>query len=172
MTIHSLWVINKAGGLVFSRSYTGTQQLTLMGNTDKLDTLPPLALNDLLILAGTLHGIHAITARLSPAPPPGPPAGLQSFEAEGWGGSVYLTATGESQEGADSLDTPRSCLALSSLCGVGCSVQPKLFRYCTVSVLAKLQLHQTPDKADQRHQVHHSALPQPAKPGRPPETSL
>lgn len=59
-------------------------------------TLPPLPLNDLLILAGTLHGIHAITARLDPAPPPGaPPAGLQSFEAEGWGGTVFLTPTGE-----------------------------------------------------------------------------
>jgi hypothetical protein len=24
MTVHSIWVINKAGGLVFSRSYSGT----------------------------------------------------------------------------------------------------------------------------------------------------
>ncbi|RSH86103.1 uncharacterized protein EHS24_004325 [Apiotrichum porosum] len=81
MTVHALWVINKAGGLVFSRSYT--------------DTLPPLPLNTVLILAGTLHGIHAITSRLAPAPPPGAPqAGLESFEAEGWGGKVFLTPTG------------------------------------------------------------------------------
>ncbi|TXT10710.1 hypothetical protein VHUM_02215 [Vanrija humicola] len=81
MTIHALWVINKAGGLVFNRSYT--------------DTLPPLPLNTVLILAGTLHGIHAITARLAPAPVPGSvPAGLTSFEAEGWGGHVFLTPTG------------------------------------------------------------------------------
>ncbi|TXT09435.1 uncharacterized protein COLE_03369 [Cutaneotrichosporon oleaginosum] len=81
MTVHALWVINKAGGLVFNRYYS--------------DTLPKLEPNALLILAGTLHGIHAITARLAPAPPPGAPsAGLQSFEAEGWGGTVYLTPTG------------------------------------------------------------------------------
>ncbi|KAL7418570.1 hypothetical protein Q5752_007028 [Cryptotrichosporon argae] len=79
MTIHSLWVINKAGGLVFSRYYS--------------DTLPPLALNTILILAGTLHGVHAITARLSPTTA-GPLAGLDSFEAEGWGAKVFLTATG------------------------------------------------------------------------------
>lgn len=81
MTIHALWVINKAGGLVFSRSYS--------------DVLPPLPLNTILILAGTLHGIHAITARLAPAPQPGAPMGLESFEAEGWGGKVFLTPTGE-----------------------------------------------------------------------------
>ncbi|ORX34497.1 Sybindin-like protein [Kockovaella imperatae] len=80
MTVHALWVINKAGGLVFSRSYS--------------DTLPPLPLNTILILAGTLHGIHAITSRLTPAPPPGPVGGLESFEAESWGGRVFLTPTG------------------------------------------------------------------------------
>ncbi|KAK1926498.1 Sybindin-like protein [Papiliotrema laurentii] len=81
MTIHALWVINKAGGLVFSRSYS--------------DTLPPLPLNTILILAGTLHGIHAITSKLTPVPPTsGPVGGLDSFEAEGWGGKVFLTPTG------------------------------------------------------------------------------
>ncbi|ORY27758.1 Sybindin-like protein [Naematelia encephala] len=77
MTVHALWVINKAGGLVFSRSYS--------------DTLPPLPLNTVLILAGTLHGVHAITSRISPG---GGGGGMESFEAEGWGGRVFLTATG------------------------------------------------------------------------------
>ncbi len=70
--------------------------LTSRNLPTRADTLPKLEPNALLILAGTLHGIHAITSRLSPAPPPGAPSeGLQSFEAEGWGGSVYLTPTGE-----------------------------------------------------------------------------
>jgi hypothetical protein len=87
MTIHSLWVINKAGGLIYDKSYS--------------DTLPPLPVNDLLILAGTLHGVHAITSRLTPAVPPGEwgaisggRGGMESFEAEGWGGRVFLTTTG------------------------------------------------------------------------------
>lgn len=83
-------------------------------------TLPPLPLNDLLILAGTLHGIHAITARLDPAPPPGaPPAGLQSFEAEGWGGTVFLTPTGESC---------RQTLSRPSLLASGLPVPPSCFK--------------------------------------------
>ena len=65
------------------------------------DTLPPLPLNTILILAGTLHGIHAITSKLAPCPPAGgmgsEDAGLEAFESEGWGGRVGLTATGGSQ---------------------------------------------------------------------------
>lgn len=30
MTVHALWVINKAGGLVFSRSYTGMSRPELL----------------------------------------------------------------------------------------------------------------------------------------------
>ncbi|KGB80195.2 protein transporter [Cryptococcus deuterogattii R265] len=91
MTIHALWIISKAGGLVFSRSYS--------------DALPQLPVNTILTLAGILHGIHAITARLTPSsatysqnqnhgPAPGSTGGLESFEAEGWGGKVFLTPTG------------------------------------------------------------------------------
>lgn len=87
-----------------------------MGSDLTTGTLPPLPLNDLLILAGTLHGIHAITARLDPAPPPGaPPAGLQSFEAEGWGGTVFLTPTGESIAASEAslLASTSSALSIS-----------------------------------------------------------
>ncbi|OWZ31793.1 protein transporter [Cryptococcus neoformans C23] len=87
MTIHALWIISKAGGLVFSRSYS--------------DALPQLPVNTILTLAGILHGIHAITARLTPSSPnqnqgsgSGSAGGLESFEAEGWGGKVFLTPTG------------------------------------------------------------------------------
>lgn len=101
MTIHAVWVINKAGGLVFNRYYSGVYPSSSL-LSHRADTLPKLEPNALLILAGTLHGIHAITARLSPAPQPGvPSAGLQSFEAEGWGGSVYLTPTGELLSGVE-----------------------------------------------------------------------
>ncbi|KIR57675.1 protein transporter [Cryptococcus bacillisporus CA1873] len=90
MTIHALWIISKAGGLVFSRSYS--------------DALPQLPVNTILTLAGILHGIHAITARLTPSPATsshnqsqgpasGSTGGLESFEAEGWGGKVFLTPT-------------------------------------------------------------------------------
>jgi len=69
-----------------------------MTASTQTDTLPPLPLNTILILAGTLHGIHAITAKLTPAPGQGGGqiTGLDSFEAEGWGGKVYLTPTGKS----------------------------------------------------------------------------
>ncbi|KAI9635354.1 Sybindin-like protein [Dioszegia hungarica] len=84
--IHAVWVINKAGGLVFNRSYS--------------DVLPPLPLNAVLILAGTLHGIHAITGRLDPTTNsksrsgPSSGQGMEAFEAEGWGGRVWLSGTG------------------------------------------------------------------------------
>ncbi|EIW68810.1 hypothetical protein TREMEDRAFT_31800 [Tremella mesenterica DSM 1558] len=77
MTIHAVWVINKAGGLVFSRTYS--------------DTLPTQTLNATLILAGTLHGIHAITSRLNPITGKG---GLESFEGENWGGKIWMSLTG------------------------------------------------------------------------------
>lgn len=77
---------------MFSRSYSGTSTLQL-GELTTLDALPQLPLNTVLILAGTLHGIHAITNRLTPGSGGG---GLEAFEAENWGGKVFLTATGTS----------------------------------------------------------------------------
>ena len=64
-----------------------------MTKANPADILPPLPLNTVLILAGTLHGIHAITNRLTPGSGGG---GLEAFEAENWGGKVFLTATGMS----------------------------------------------------------------------------
>jgi len=52
--VFALLVINKAGGLIYNREFhTG---------------LTKLSSNDLLILAGTFHGVHAITRSLLPAP--------------------------------------------------------------------------------------------------------
>jgi len=77
MAIYALWVINKAGGLVYQRNFT--------------DGLAQLTSNDSLVLAGTLHGIHAITARLSPT---GTSSGCQVIEAETFKLTILLTATG------------------------------------------------------------------------------
>lgn len=77
MTIFGLWVINKAGGLVYQRNLS--------------DALPQLSSNEYLVLAGTLHGIHAITTRLSPT---GPSSGVQVIEAETFKMNIFLTITG------------------------------------------------------------------------------
>ena len=55
------------------------------------DGLPHLTSNEYLVLAGTLHGIHAITSRLSPT---GPSSGAQVIEGETFKLNVLLTHTG------------------------------------------------------------------------------
>ncbi|TID17357.1 TRS23 Transport protein particle (TRAPP) complex subunit [Venturia nashicola] len=50
--VFALLIINKAGGLVYNRTFH--------------PGLNTLSSNDLLILAGTFHGVHAITASLIP----------------------------------------------------------------------------------------------------------
>ncbi|KAL5489955.1 hypothetical protein ACEPAI_4788 [Sanghuangporus weigelae] len=77
MVVFGLWVINKAGGLVYQRNFA--------------DGLAQLSSNEYLVLAGTLHGVHAITSRLSPT---GPSSGAQVIEAENFKMTILLTATG------------------------------------------------------------------------------
>ncbi|EAU88834.1 TRAPP complex subunit Trs23 [Coprinopsis cinerea okayama7 len=77
MAIFGLWIINKAGGLVYQRNFA--------------DGLAQLTSNEYLVLAGTLHGIHAITSRLSPM---GPSSGAQVIEGETFKMTIFLTATG------------------------------------------------------------------------------
>ena len=55
------------------------------------DGLASLTSNEYLVLAGTLHGIHAITSRLSPM---GPSSGVQVIEGESFKMNILLTATG------------------------------------------------------------------------------
>lgn len=75
----SLWIINKAGGLIYQADkFAGTQKLTS---------------NEALILAGTLHGVHAITARLNPVPKT-INNGLETLEADNFKMTVLLTPTG------------------------------------------------------------------------------
>ncbi|KAH8107943.1 Sybindin-like protein [Cristinia sonorae] len=97
MAIHGLWVINKAGGLVYQRNFGGSSRFAVTCNSPLLTTspisegLPGLTSNEYLVLAGTLHGIHAITSRLSPA---GTSSGAQVIEGETFKMTIMLTATG------------------------------------------------------------------------------
>lgn len=56
-----------------------------------LDGLAQLTSNEYLVMAGTLHGIHAITSRLSPM---GSSSGAQVIEGETFKMTILLTATG------------------------------------------------------------------------------
>jgi hypothetical protein len=59
--------------------------------TASSDGLAQLTSNEYLVLAGTLHGIHAITSRLSPT---GSSSGAQVIEGETFKITIFLTATG------------------------------------------------------------------------------
>ncbi|KAL3606324.1 hypothetical protein FPOAC2_01281 [Fusarium poae] len=90
MTIFALIVINKAGGLVYNKNFH--------------DGLKQISTNEYLVLAGTFHGVHAITSRLNPvnnipeATPPGsrpePPSGLEVLETENFRMQCFNTMTG------------------------------------------------------------------------------
>ncbi|MBW0478670.1 hypothetical protein O181_018385 [Austropuccinia psidii MF-1] len=78
-TTFSLWIVNKAGGLIYHKTYVE-------------GLLPNLGSNDYLMLAGTFHGIHAITSKLSPTHPSG--GGIETVEAETFKISCFQTLTG------------------------------------------------------------------------------
>ncbi|UZP33574.1 hypothetical protein NXS19_001390 [Fusarium pseudograminearum] len=90
MTIFALIIINKAGGLVYNKNFH--------------EGLKQISTNDYLVLAGTFHGVHAITSRLNPvnnipeATPPGsrpePPSGLEVLETENFRMQCFTTMTG------------------------------------------------------------------------------
>lgn len=76
-TAFALWIINKAGGLIYSRTYA--------------DGLATLSSNDNLILASTFHSIHAIASRISPVPRS---SGIHSIEADTFKMTCLQTPTG------------------------------------------------------------------------------
>ncbi|KAG7292121.1 hypothetical protein NEMBOFW57_002154 [Staphylotrichum longicolle] len=103
-TVFALIIINKAGGLIYNRTFHD-------GGLNKIST------NDYLVLAGTFHGVHAITARLNPLQPrtttnraslsstttgagagdlvrPEPPSGLEVLETENFRMQCFTTLTG------------------------------------------------------------------------------
>ncbi|KAK0628537.1 Sybindin-like protein [Bombardia bombarda] len=101
MTIFTLIIINKAGGLVYNKAFHDA-------GLNKIST------NDYLVLAGTFHGVHAITTRLNPAKNvpdratitatpaapagiltrPEPPSGLEVLETENFRLQCFNTMTG------------------------------------------------------------------------------
>ncbi|KAA8648331.1 hypothetical protein EYZ11_005740 [Aspergillus tanneri] len=63
-TVFSLIIINKAGGLIYQREFQ--------------PGLRKLSTNDYLVLAGTFHGVHAITRSITPKIPVSAPNALAS----------------------------------------------------------------------------------------------
>ncbi|OLN95956.1 Transport protein particle subunit trs23 [Colletotrichum chlorophyti] len=103
VVVFALIIINKAGGLIYNRTFHE-------GGLNQLST------NDYLVLAGTFHGVHAITARLHPLKNqqdainaaaaasaaasgglfnrPEPPTGLEVMETENFRLQCFTTMTG------------------------------------------------------------------------------
>ncbi|PWN22701.1 transport protein particle complex subunit [Microstroma glucosiphilum] len=79
-----LWIISKAGGLIY-------QSAPPSGASPAFNSVSS---NEALILAGTLHGIHAITARLDPTTQGRNKGAMESLEADGFGLAIKGTATG------------------------------------------------------------------------------
>lgn len=110
MVVYGVWIINKAGGLVYQRNYAGPYLLLSSSNIPRsswaddvilrlnAEGLPTLTPNEYLVLAGTLHGIHAITAKISPT---GRSSGVQVIEGETFKLNIMLTLTGESSQFSD-----------------------------------------------------------------------
>jgi len=91
MVVYALIIINKAGGLIYQRDFA--------------DGLNKLSINDYLVLAGTFHGVHAITTRLHPlhntsssksstGERPDPPSGIEVLETENFRLQCFSTLTG------------------------------------------------------------------------------
>lgn len=76
--IYSIYVVNKAGGLVYQRNFN--------------EGLNTLSSNDYLILAGTFHGVHAISRQISPVPDS---TGIEVLETPSFTLRCFQTLTGD-----------------------------------------------------------------------------
>lgn len=76
--IFSLYVINKAGGLIYQKNFA--------------EGLKTLTSNDYLILAGTFHGVHAISAQISPVQGS---SGIETLETSTFTLRCFQTLTGK-----------------------------------------------------------------------------
>ncbi|GJJ71221.1 trafficking protein particle complex subunit 4 [Entomortierella parvispora] len=75
--IFSIYIINKAGGLVYNKDYS--------------EGLSKLTSNEYLVLAGTFHGVHAITSKISPVPGS---SGIEMLETDSFRIHCFQTLTG------------------------------------------------------------------------------
>ena len=73
MVVYSLYVVNKAGGLIFNQDFA---------------PVPKQSLNTYLRLASTFHGLHAICANLSPS---GIFGGIDNIQTEHFRLQCHLT---------------------------------------------------------------------------------
>ncbi|KAL9100598.1 MAG: hypothetical protein Q9163_004035 [Psora crenata] len=81
--VFSLIIINKAGGLVYNREFN--------------NTLNKVSVNDLLVLAGTFHGVHAIAKSLTPSVlgvPSKEKTGIEVLESAHFRLTCFQTITG------------------------------------------------------------------------------
>jgi hypothetical protein len=87
MPLYSLYIINKAGGLIYQTDFV---------NGDGVDGSGPqrLSSNEYLVIAGTFHGIHAITQNLIPAPSSVEPSGMQLLVTDSFKLLCHQTLTG------------------------------------------------------------------------------
>ncbi|KAI9290884.1 Sybindin-like protein [Neoconidiobolus thromboides FSU 785] len=74
---YSLYIINKAGGLAYQKDFE-----------KKLNNLSS---NEYLVLAGTFHGVHAISSKISPIPSN---SGINSIETSKFKLACFQTLTG------------------------------------------------------------------------------
>lgn len=81
MKIYSIFILNKAGGLIYQNDFN--------------PKLNKLSANDYLVLAGTLHGVHAIASRLNQTISGKEKLESQSNENTGQNNSII--STGRSQ---------------------------------------------------------------------------
>eukprot|EP00757_Euglenozoa_sp_SAG-D1_P020163 gene20163-7219_t len=72
MVVFSVWMINKAGSLIYQRTWEGQQ----------MDD------NKQLRLAGTMHSLHALIRQLSPAKGS---SGMEMMECDGY--NLFCTET-------------------------------------------------------------------------------
>ncbi|KAI0172316.1 Sybindin-like protein [Hypoxylon sp. FL1284] len=91
MGVLALIVINKAGGLIYNRTFG--------------DGLNQLNTNDYLVLAGTFHGVHAITARLDPTKGLGHSQNHHQQASATTGGSVAIPSRPEPPSGLEVLES-------------------------------------------------------------------
>lgn len=75
-TIYSLYIINKSGGLIYSKDFADAARVDL---------------NDTLRLASIWHSLHAIAAQLSPVPGC---TGIELLEAETFDLHCFQSLTG------------------------------------------------------------------------------
>lgn len=75
--LHSILVINKAGGLIYQKDYS--------------DGVAKLSTNEYLVLAGTFHSVHVITSKISPVPGS---SGLEVLETDQFKMFCVQTPTG------------------------------------------------------------------------------